>query len=91
MAIARKPKGQAAPTVDVEALINRGGSAAGSPSPEAEVKTSTPILLRIPAEMMGQLDAALKARPVRLPRHTWILEAIHEKLSRDLPPQAPKS
>jgi len=91
MAIARKPQAQAAPTVDVDALINRGGSAAGNPPPETAAKSPTPILLRIPAEMMNQLDAALKARPVRLPRHTWILEAIHEKLSRDLSPQAPKS
>ena len=90
MAIARKPH-PIAPTVDVEALINRGGSAPGSPPPEEAAKSPTPILLRVPAEMMDQLDAALKARPVRLPRHTWILEAIHEKLIRDLPPPAPKS
>jgi hypothetical protein len=91
MAIARKPQAQAAPTVDVDALINRGGSAAGSPPPEVATKSSTPILLRVPAEMMSQLDAALKARPVRLPRHTWILEAIHEKLIRDLSPPPSKS
>ena len=83
MAIARRPHPTAKPSVDVDALINRGGSSPGTPPPQSQAKASTPILLRVPAEMLEQLDAALKARPVRLPRHTWILEAIHEKLSRD--------
>jgi hypothetical protein len=84
MAIARKPSRSPAPAVDVEALINRGGSPTGAPPPEAPSKT-TPILLRIPADIMDRLDTALKSRPVKLPRHTWILEAIHEKLTRELP------
>ena len=87
MAIARKPQRPAATaTVDVDALINRGGSPTGTAGDEERGKT-TPILLRIPADIMERLDAALKARPVRLPRHTWILEAIHEKLTRELPPK----
>ena len=85
MSIARKPHRPAEPSVDVDALINRGGSPTGT-SAEAPTKT-TPILLRIPAEIMERLDTALKARPVRLPRHTWILEAIHEKLTRELQPK----
>jgi hypothetical protein len=93
MAITRKPQkraGNGGTPVDIEALINRGGSAATTPPPEA-AKPSTPILLRIPGGMMEQLDVVLKARPVKLPRHTWILEAIHEKLSRELPTPGPKS
>ena len=39
--------------------------------------------LRIPGEIGQRLDQALRARPVRLPRHTWILEAIVEKLDRE--------
>jgi hypothetical protein len=98
MAIAKKPSRSPAPTAidpeekKIQELISRGGSQpTTTPPPEAAVKSPTPILLRIPAEMVGQLDAALKARPVRLPRHTWILEAIHEKLLRDLSPPTPKS
>jgi hypothetical protein len=83
MAIARKPSRPAQAPVDVDALINRGGSPSGGPI-EGQAKT-TPILLRIPTDMMERLDTALKNRPVRLPRHTWILEAIHEKLTRELP------
>ena len=81
MAIARKPQAKPTPAVDVDALINRGGSP--TPQEPEDDKAPTPILIRIPAGMLAQLDAALKARPVKLPRHTWILEAIHEKLSRD--------
>jgi hypothetical protein len=85
MAITRKPRHSPAPAVDVDALISRGGNPAGAAGPEgAQLKTATPILLRIPADMLALVDAALKARPIKLPRHTWILEAIHEKLTRDL-------
>jgi hypothetical protein len=84
MAIARKPSRKAAAPVNVEALINRGGS---SGTREDQETKTTPILLRIPAGMMERLDSALKGRPVKLPRHTWILEAIHEKLTRESPPE----
>ncbi len=81
MPIVRKPQRPSSANVDVDALINRGGSPADSAA-ERPGKTS-PILLRIPADIMDRLDAELKARPVKLPRHTWILEAIHEKLIRE--------
>jgi len=82
MAIARKPSRKAASAVDVEALINRGGSSGGSRGREGPAG-ATPILLRIPAGLLERLENALKDRPVKLPRHTWILEAIHEKLTRE--------
>ena len=83
MAITGKPHRTADPAVDVDALINRGGSPGGAPQEEAPGKTSSTILLRLPPGLLEQVDAVLKARPVKLPRHTWILEAIHEKLSRE--------
>jgi len=79
MAIARKPNRTAPPAVDVDALIGRGGSPAGN----AEEGKPAAILLRIPPDLMARLEASLKGRPVKLPRHTWILEAIHEKLTRE--------
>jgi len=82
MAITRKPSRESGPEVDVAALINRGGAPAGKQAAE-EPPTATAILLRIPAGLMERLDAVLKGRPVRIPRHTWILEAIHEKLTRE--------
>ena len=86
MSIARKPDRKEGSAVDVEALINRGGSPGGSPAREGQTGTAgtVPILLRIPPAMLERLEAVLKSRPVKLPRHTWILEAIHEKLTREV-------
>jgi hypothetical protein len=84
MPIARKPNRPspvADPAVDIDALIHRGGAPAGA-APAHDAKPA-PILLRIPAELIERLDRALELRPVKLPRHTWILEAIHEKLTRE--------
>jgi hypothetical protein len=45
-------------------------------------KTTTTVSLRIPASMLKQIDRAVKARPYKIPRHSWLLEAVHEKLAR---------
>lgn len=84
MAIARKPRRPAGQAVDIDALINRGGTPSGTPGEAERPVKASPILLRIPAGMLERIDAILKARPVKVPRHTWILEAIHEKLAREL-------
>jgi hypothetical protein len=84
MAISRKPSRSPARSTaeaEIEALINRGVSPTGAE--EAAKPTTVPLLLRVPQAMLDQIEAVLKARPVRLPRHTWILEAIHEKLMRE--------
>lgn len=83
MAISRKPRSSGAPTplVDVEALINKGGS---TPKPNIEEKDgATAVVLRLPADVLTRVDGAVKARPIRTPRHTWLLEAVHEKLARE--------
>jgi hypothetical protein len=46
-------------------------------------KDPVSVLLKVPAAMLEQVDHAAKSRPVNIPRRTWILEAIHEKLSRE--------
>ncbi len=83
MAITRKPKSSGMPVlVDVDALINKGGS---SPTSEtAENCGTVALVLRLPSEVLTRVDAAVKARPVRTPRHTWLLEAVHEKLQREI-------
>ena len=84
MAISRKPKDENAPAVDVDALILRGGSVA---SPEVRIgpktKDPTPVVLRIPTALLERIDDALEARSVKIPRHTWLLEAVVEKLDRE--------
>jgi len=85
MAITRKPKAaDTTASVNVDELINRGGS----PSGKAETAdVATPVVLRIPTAMLSQIDALVKAQPIKTPRHRWILEAIHEKLSRQMSPE----
>lgn len=93
MALARRPGKQAEEaakskpvTVVDEAmalrLIDKGGSAA-----VAEAKTSKAFAhpLKFPADgiLWDRLEAARQVPAVKLPRNTWILQAIAEKLARD--------
>ena len=86
MAISSKPKPPqpiASPQsdVDVEALINKG-LAIHKEEPK-KLEAVKEVLMRIPTNMADRLDSAIKARPIRIPRHSWILEAILEKLERE--------
>jgi hypothetical protein len=83
MAVTRKPQIQTPPAalVDVEALILKGGSPVGE-APKAGNKVS-PVILRIPSDLLGKIEEVRGTRPVKIPRHTWLLEAIVEKLQRE--------
>ena len=59
----------------------RRRSAAG-PS-KASTQPTHPVVLRVPEKLLNDLDAAVEQRSVRIPRHTWLLEAIAEKLERE--------
>jgi hypothetical protein len=87
MAVTRKPQIQTPPVnrVDVEALILKGGSPAGEAPPLADKAGSkvSPVILRIPSDLLGRIENVRGARPVKIPRHTWLLEAIVEKLQRE--------
>lgn len=80
MAVARKPKAlkNGKQDVDIDALINKGGSVAT----DAEPKT-TAFTIRLPGDLLQRVDTAVKKRPLKTPRHTWVLEAILEKLERE--------
>ncbi len=80
MAIARKPTAERK-AVDVEALINKGGSVPGTP--EKAERATSPVVLRVPTELLEQIDRAREGRKVKIPRHTWLLEALVEKLERE--------
>jgi hypothetical protein len=82
MAITRKPKAAGAPgPVNVDELINRGGRPGNQTTENA--RATTAVVLRIPTVMLQYIDAAVKAQPIKTQRHRWILEALHEKLSRE--------
>jgi hypothetical protein len=86
MAISRKPKqssGTPEKHVDVEALINKGGSVARSNGVQEKENNTVPVILRMPEDILQKVDASVQARPIKTPRHTWLLEAVLEKLERE--------
>jgi hypothetical protein len=85
MAVSRKPKQSsrtAAEAVDVDALINKGGSVARSNGEQSKDKI-VPVILRVPDDILEKVDVSVQARRIKTPRHTWLLEAILEKLERE--------
>ena len=81
MAIARKPKSKTqASEVQIATLIDKGGSAARQ---EVAAQENLAVALRIPGPLAERLTRVLQDNMTRMPRHTWILEAIVEKLDRE--------
>jgi len=87
MAISRKPKSSAPSnaSVDIQALIERGGKVAGEEGREpGDPRRLVPVMLRLPPAMLKKVDAAVEARDVPTPRTTWTMEAITEKLKHEV-------
>ena len=81
MAISRKPKtDKTAKETDINALINKGGSTAENGDKRVGNK---PILIRIPSDTLEKIDEIVTAKRIKTPRHTWLLEAVFEKLERE--------
>ena len=69
-----------------EAFINKGMQARQDDTLKPiEAAKPTKVLLTIPADSHARIEAVLAERRVRIPRHTWLLEAIVEKLEREEP------
>jgi hypothetical protein len=86
MAISRRPKPTlvaAAPAVDVDALISKGGSIARAGAEPAAPAKTAPVVLRLPPDVLTRIDRAVESRRVKVPRHTWLMEAVIEKLERE--------
>ena len=82
MAISRKPnvKEKTAKEPNITALINKGGSTAEKTD---EKPLEKPILIRVPSEIIEQIDSIVSSKKIKTPRHTWLLEAVFEKLERE--------
>jgi hypothetical protein len=94
MPIARKPQPKT-----IDEFINSGGTAPAELSPPAAVApvepvepvesatpvkdAEKPVKLRVPESLLNQIDAAVEKRRPAPSRHSWILEAIWEKLERE--------
>jgi len=87
MALSRKPKKEKAPKIKedkVTELILKGGSSPGKVSTKQEKEDDIKFVqLRIPVNQLGEIDNLVKKRPGKLSRHTWIMEAIFEKIKKD--------
>jgi hypothetical protein len=74
--------------VDVDALINKGGSVAQA-DPAAKTKQADEpektvvVNLRIPTSMLTEIDEILSTKKVRSSRHVWLLEAVWDKVERE--------
>jgi hypothetical protein len=84
MAIARKPTVRT-----VDEFINAADSHQRTDvGPIMEDLSATPeaiqqVRLRLPAELVNQIDESIKRKRSILSRHQWILEALYEKLDRE--------
>ena len=84
MALSAKPIRPAPKPVDaVDAFISKGGSVPVE-APSGKTTKAPQHPLKFPAgDLFERLERARGASDVKLPRNTWILQAIAEKLSRD--------
>lgn len=48
-----------------------------------DVEPTHAVVIRMPDSLLRALDGAVGRRTVRIPRHTWLLEAVAEKLKRE--------
>ena len=91
MTISRKPRrvpagGKLPAPINVDAIINRGGTVAvvtpePTPGPISKPARKS-VLLNLYPETIERINQAVNVRSVRITRQTWIEEAIQEKLSR---------
>lgn len=64
------------------ALIKKGGRSARPLDDEDQVQEKR-ISLRIAEDVAERIKQAANARPIKTPNHTWIVEAVLEKLKKE--------
>lgn len=85
MALTARPKSApAAAQKDAAVLkiIEKGGSAAKAEDQKGR-GLQHPLKFPADAELWERLEFARNKQAIKLPRNTWILQAIHEKLERE--------
>ena len=87
MTITKKPRASETtpviPEANIQALIEKGGSVARKEEEKKNLDKPQLIQIRIDRDFLNRIDAALHQRKVKIPRHTWILEALYEKFERE--------
>lgn len=70
--------------LNIESLILRGGTSGVEIAEQVnEHLKFKRMQLRLPLDKLAQIEKQVKERPGHLSRHTWIMEAIEEKLQKD--------
>ena len=86
MAVTRKPKDEHVPEDALQEdpafqhYLRKGGSAAQT---QQEAPKDRRFTLHIPGLLCEELDRVRDARPLKISRHQWVLEAILEKIQRE--------
>jgi hypothetical protein len=86
MAVTRKPTDEQTsqgPLQDDPAFqqyLRKGGSVA---KPQQETPKDVRFTLHIPGPLCQELDQLREARPLKISRHQWVLQAILEKIQRE--------
>ena len=68
--------------VDIDKLISKGANVMEDNKETSSKKEWTNINLRIPVEMLNEINEAVKDRVV-ISRNAWILECIQKSLKND--------
>jgi len=79
MAVARKPR-------NVEEFISGAALLAetgGLKESEIEAASIQPVKLRLPLDLLDEIDSVRTNRKPRPSRHQYILEALYEKIDRE--------
>jgi hypothetical protein len=70
-------------TIREEDLILKGGSSGNQKEAVLDKQTNKRVQLRIPNEYLNRIGGLLDERAGNISRHTWIIEAIVEKLGKE--------
>lgn len=80
MAISKKPSSKTdISEAAIKAVIEKGGSVAKDKLDSGKKN----LQLRIETDLITQIDNTREKRAVPPSRHSWILEAIYEKIGRE--------
>jgi hypothetical protein len=87
VSISRKPtrgNGTEATPAQLLAFVEKGGSVPRKADDASGIDKAPQHPLKFPnRDLFERLERARAAGPVKLPRNTWILQAIAEKLARE--------
>lgn len=83
MALSRKISKPEIQEDKIEELILKGGSSGKENNLQEKADVVRKVQLRISTSKLNAIDILIKKRVGNVSRHTWIMEAIEEKLGKE--------